>query len=95
LRLLFERYKTQVVQIYCHAPGEVLFERFTARAKGTERHPGHDDNHNLDEFRERLVSTEVLPLEIGGRVISVDTTDMDTMDVSKIVQDVQASLSDV
>lgn len=40
-----------IIQVQCVADGQVLLDRFTARSASVERHPGHCDGINLEEFR--------------------------------------------
>jgi predicted kinase len=61
----------RVVQILCSAPDDVVLERYAARA----RHPGHLDAEIVDELRARLASHEWRPLDLGGTIIELDTTE--------------------
>jgi tRNA(Arg) A34 adenosine deaminase TadA/predicted kinase len=74
LRALRERYGCQLVQIVCTAPGPTLVERFERRALSGERHPGHADAASLDEFRSRLLTEHWEALDLGGPVLTVDTS---------------------
>ncbi len=72
---LENRYGFEPVQIQCVADGHVLFDRFKQRSESGERHPGHCDCSNYDEFREMLLLGRMPPLDIGGGLVEVDTTD--------------------
>ena len=74
LRALGERYSCQFVQIVCTAPGPTLVERFERRALSGERHPGHADAASLDEFRSRLLTERWDAFDLGGSVLTVDTS---------------------
>jgi glucokinase len=63
----------QIIQIICHAPGEVLIERFRNRT-GT-RHPGHNDELLLTEIEGSLKKGTASPLKIEGSLLEVDTSD--------------------
>ena len=41
----------RIVELHCHAPGDVLLDRYAARAVGGGRHARHDDVHRVPEFR--------------------------------------------
>lgn len=43
-----------IVQVQCAADGQVVLDRFTARSASVERHPGHCDGTNLEEFHADL-----------------------------------------
>ena len=60
----------RVVQVHCHAPLEVLVERYAGR----DRHPGHLDGDRLAELRARYESGLNGPLELDAELIELDTT---------------------
>jgi glucokinase len=60
----------RTVQIHCHAPPEVLLERYRSRP---ERHPGHFDSVRVDELVERFESGRNGPLDLDGELIELDT----------------------
>jgi predicted kinase len=80
-------YGCQFVQVVCTTDGPTLYARFEQRARSGERHPGHADDKNLDEWRERLLTEQWPALPLPGAVIEVDTTT--TLD-SAIYRDVLA-----
>ncbi len=67
-------------QINCTADGDVLYKRFKERAASGERHPGHVETMNLDEFADILRRGRHDPLAIGGAVYEVDMTDFAKID---------------
>lgn len=71
-------------QIMCQADGQVLFDRFKRRSQSGERHPGHCDATNHDELKPDLIKGKYLPLDIVGRVITFDSTDLDNLDYQSI-----------
>ncbi len=75
----------RLVQILCHADGEVVYQRFKERVERGERHPGHCDGANAEPFREYLLAGKCAPLEVPGPVIEVDTTQFDRVDYGAIV----------
>ena len=62
----------RLVQVPCHAPLEVLVERYSARI-GT-RHPGHHDGDRVAELRARFASGLNGPLDLAGELLELDTT---------------------
>jgi hypothetical protein len=61
----------RAVQIHCHAPLDVLLERYRSRPA---RHPGHLDAIRADELVERYESGRNGPLDLDGELIELDTT---------------------
>jgi predicted kinase len=88
---LKEKYDFTVVQILCKADGAVLFERFKQRAESGERHPGHVDTSNYDEFKNALLSGRCDPLDMQGNVIEVNTTDFGKVDIDAILRKVNTA----
>lgn len=86
-----EKYRTEMVQILCKAEGQALYERFKQRAKNGERHPGHVDDKNYDEFREMLLKGRIEKLEIEGECFEVDTTDFAKLDLAAVESYLAAS----
>jgi hypothetical protein len=62
-----------------------LLERFARRADG-DRHPGHLDADNLEEFKPIFLNSQHPPLEIGGALIPIDTTGFAQIDYSGLFQ---------
>lgn len=58
------------VQIHCHAPLDVLTERYAARS----RHPGHHDAEKITELPARFASGAHGALDLPGELIELDTT---------------------
>lgn len=85
---LKEKYDFNVFQILCKADGDVLFERFKKRSESGQRHAGHVDTANYDEFKNTLLSGRCEPLAIRGRIIEIDTTDFNKVDVDALFQQV-------
>ncbi len=77
---LRERHAYEPVEIVCRCDGRVLWERFKRRAEAGERHPGHVDQETYTELEPRLLQGTSEPLQIGGRLIEVDTTDWSAVD---------------
>lgn len=82
---LQQRHAFIPIQIVCHAAPQVLVERYQRRAAWGERHAGH-----LDQILalSLTVADAALwdqgPLEIGGHLIELDTTDFGTIDYDEL-----------
>ncbi len=77
------------LQIMCQCDGQVLFERFKKRSESSERHPGHNDSKNYEEFKEMLFKGKLEPLEIGGEIIIFNTTDFSNLDYDSVFDKIQ------
>jgi predicted kinase len=82
---LMERYPFTPFQIICHTEGPVLLERWKVRAVSGDRHPGHVDNLTLEEFTPLLLAGECPPLDIGGTLYLLDTSDFDRVNYSGLL----------
>ena len=51
LRALVQHTGHRITELHCHAPGDVLLNRYAARAVSGERHARHDDARRGEEFR--------------------------------------------
>jgi predicted kinase len=80
-------------QVQCMAAGDILFQRFKARAESGERHPGHVDHLNYAEFQSTLTHDRHYTLDIGGSGIEVDTTDFQQIDYERLIHTVRLSLT--
>lgn len=87
---LKEKYDFDVIQILCKADGEVLFERFKKRSESGQRHPGHVDTTNYDEFKNALLTGRCESLALEGKIIEIDTTDFDKVDISALLEQMNA-----
>ncbi|MDO9182595.1 MAG: ATP-binding protein, partial [Bacteriovorax sp.] len=65
IKLMFEKYGYQSVEVFLETEPSVLFERYKKRWESGERHRGHVDNERFDEFEKKLNEDVVLPLNVG------------------------------
>lgn len=77
---LLKKHGYEPLQILCQTEGATLFQRFKERSGSGERHPGHVDNLMYEEVQPVLLKGKTDPLEIGGTVMLVDTTDFEKID---------------
>lgn len=90
---LKERSEFAPVQILCYAAGDVVLERFRARAASPERHPGHVEAENMAEFEAALLRGRIEPLAIGGTVVEVDTSEFERVDYPALLLPILEALN--
>ncbi len=80
-----EKYNYKVLQIYCDAQVEALYNRYKNRDNSGERHPGHIVEINgLEEFKKRVYSKN-FKLDIDGSTnIDLDTTNFENTKLEEI-----------
>lgn len=83
------KYNYFPLQIMCQCDGKILFERFKQRSESGQRHPGHCDTSNYDEFKDLLLKGKFEPLDIGGEVVIFDSTDLNNLDYESIFNKVK------
>jgi len=84
-----KKYNYLPIQVMCQCDGQILFERFKKRSESGERHPGHCDNSNYDEFKEILLKGKFEPMDIGGEIVIFDSTDLENLDFEKVFNKIQ------
>ncbi|MGI8858131.1 MAG: AAA family ATPase [Thermomicrobiales bacterium] len=87
---LHTRYDFDTFQMLCVADGDVLYERFKERSASGERHPGHVDDLNHEEFEAILRRGRHDPLDIGGATFEIDMTDLDAIDYDGLYAAIRA-----
>ena len=91
-RSLQQAHDFEPFQILCKADGNVLLERFLARAQTEERHDSHQDQEWIEQNRERLLQGHLAPLALGGQLVEIDTTAPQSFDYAALLQRVHAAL---
>jgi len=81
---LKESYKFDSLVIQCRTEGKILLDRFIKRSNSGQRHEGHRDHLNTDEFRDKLLAGDLEVLDVGGEVINLDTTDIQNISMDNI-----------
>ncbi len=83
------KYNYRILQLYCHAPEEILYKRYIERDNSGERHPGHIIEINgLDEFKKRITNKN-FKLKIDDCInIDVDTTKFEDIISQKIYDEI-------
>jgi predicted kinase len=95
LRQLVDDTRADIIQVQCFCEGETLHKRFKQRALSSERHPGHDEANNLDDFKDELLAGKLAYLDLPGEseVLEYDTTDRDESRYQSLIKKVQLRLS--
>ncbi len=86
---LKNQYKFEPIQIYCKTEPTILFQRFKSRFESGQRHPGHIDNLNYEEFQTDLIKGGSYILDIGGKVFEIDTTDFEKIDYKILFEEIK------
>lgn len=87
---LKKQFDFRPLQIQCQTEGEVLLRRFEARIG--QRHPGHVDHELYERLRPVLLKGRYAPLDIGGPIIEVDTTDFEAIDYAGLFRTIRAAI---
>ncbi|BAZ10768.1 cytidylate kinase [Calothrix sp. NIES-4071] len=91
-RKLQNQYGLKLIQIHCHTKGEVLLKRFKERSESGERHPGHVDHLNYEEFRATLLKGGYEILDVESTNFQVDTTDFNQVNYTYLFETLQLLL---
>ncbi|HHX58762.1 MAG TPA: ATP-binding protein [Candidatus Moranbacteria bacterium] len=86
---LQKKYHFRIFQIRCFTEKDVLFERFKERALSGDRHPGHVDADNLDDFRAMLAREKIGKIEVSGEFVDIDTTDFSKINEQKVIEKIK------
>jgi predicted kinase len=83
---LKQRHAFVAFQIVCRADPDVLTTRYARRAQIAERHRGHVDHLLVKEMDPIALLRKHGPLEIGGFLVEVDTTQTGAVDCASLSQ---------
>jgi hypothetical protein len=75
LRQLCVDTNTTAIGVYCTASHDLLWERFQSRRRAGGRHPGHAGYEKREAFLRDLEARPHGPLDLGGPLIQVNTSD--------------------
>jgi predicted kinase len=79
-RVLQAKHSFVPLQIICRADRAILTQRFRTRWESGARHRGHVDNEINAQELDTILKRYVAPLDIGGEVIEINTTNFDKVD---------------
>lgn len=91
-RGIISRYGCEPFEILCGADPGVLLERYRLREERGERHPVHIGGIRIEELREALEAKLYGPLDLGGVVFTLDTTDFDALEYTPLFAALHAAL---
>jgi predicted kinase len=83
---LLSRYPCTCIQLLCTAEPKIVLERYRQRWESGARHPGHVEIEAIKDLELEIQRGEVKPLDIGGTLIEVDTTDFSRVDYRAILK---------
>jgi predicted kinase len=83
-RRLAREYPHTSIQVNCVADPAVLASRFRKRSHSGERHPGHQDHLPRNPSLDAPIPGRTPPLDIGGHVIELDTSDFAQLDFDRL-----------
>ena len=83
-RRMARDYPHLAIQVNCVADPAVLAARFRQRSTSGERHPGHQDHRPRDPRLDSPIPGRLPPLDIGGHVIELDTSDFAQLDYDRL-----------
>jgi deoxyadenosine/deoxycytidine kinase len=91
---LKDKYNYKILQLYCHAPDEILYKRYIERDNSGERHPGHIIKiSGLDDFKKR-VTNKNFKLKIDDCInIEVDATKFEDVVLEKIYEEIREDIN--
>jgi predicted kinase len=82
------RYRVELLQFYCTAATDVLYQREQSRLAQGQRHPCHTHTNTLsvEEFEALIESPRYARLPLEGKVIDVDTNDLAHVDYMHLMR---------
>jgi hypothetical protein len=81
-----EKYNPRYIQIYCYADADVIRRRFSERADSDSRHVSSVEGEEGLQNLENYIQQGINPLNIGGTLIKLDTTDFSTVDEAGLLK---------
>jgi predicted kinase len=81
------KYDCRLIQVYCHAPAEVLLARYARRGDTSERHPGHFGREFIDEYKERTEQFPKILLDTEF-ILHYDTSTFEESREHDIIQEI-------
>jgi predicted kinase len=84
------KYGFTCIQVLCYAEPQVLIQRFIDRIGSSDRHPGHNDEAALEDFKDSIREAgKVEPLQLAGKTYEIDTTDFTAMNEGELFKHVK------
>lgn len=99
LKELIKIYDYQIINIRFEGDISIIYDRFVGRDLSDKRHFGHVTNEcyppkescnrvsdiTLEEFEKMVINRGILDFDVGGEIVSVDTTNLKEVDYKKII----------
>jgi len=85
-----EKYSAKYAQVYCYADADSIRRRFRERAAIDHRHVSHIEGEGGLQNVENYIQQGINPLNIGGTLIKVDTTDFSKVNELGIAEQLRA-----
>lgn len=92
--ILEKKFNIYPIQVVCTAPAETIISRVQNRVDLGQRHPGHVDQTREEELKIK-VSKEYQPLNIGGLLIEIDTTNFDKIDYDQLYHNISDTIDKI
>ena len=92
LAILGTKCPFRLLRITLVTNGTVLFERFQHRSTSGERHPGHVDHTNFEEFKPMLLKGRREVADIGGENLEIDTTDFQNLPYRRVLSSIREKM---
>jgi broad-specificity NMP kinase len=83
---LKKKHSFHSIQIICESEGKILYDRFKRRSTSSKRHPGHRDEIVCGEIKSHLLKGEYKPLQIGGEIIKVNTSNFSLVNIDALTK---------
>ena len=90
---LQNKFDFEPFQILCDAPDEILVQRFRTRWESGKRHRGHVDEQIAPEEFTNILKHYQAPLDIGGKVIKIDTTNFEQVNYIELFRELAQALN--
>jgi predicted kinase len=86
-------YRFQCIQVMCYAEPQVLIDRFITRIGAPDRHPGHNDQAALDDFKKSIKNAgKVKPLSLDGEVYELNTTNFAEINTEALLRKLEKQI---
>ena len=80
------RYPFRSAQVMLSTRADLLRPRYARRVDSSERHPGHVDRLRMGQFDPVELERRNRPLDLGGPVLHIDTSDFAALDFDDLVR---------
>jgi predicted kinase len=91
-RNLCTTYACRPIEVHCTADAQITVQRFRQRGASGARHPGHHDAKMAATVAKNIIGGVYGPLELGGPLLRIDTTDWSAVDSVGILTQIAAWL---